>query len=188
MKLAADYVAGAITFDAFARANQTDWRAMARYLLRRFPVDQVAEDDVVQELLLGSWLALSRFDPTRGVAADRYCTFNALRQTKRRLCRMLRPPEEQLGDGTAAAEPVLPAEQQAGVERGERLRQLIDQCGTLKDAVVLLAFFKEEDRTLTAAALYRDPEMRRLCRFGSEEEARRKVRQTLAAVNTRNRP
>ncbi len=180
MKRVAEYAAGAITFAEFARANQSDWRAMARYLIRRFPADAIDEQDVVQELLIGSWQAMQRFDPARGVSPERYCVFNALARTKKRMRHQARAADELLADDDeAVVADAQPASQLTELVRTERLRQLVDRCSSLKDAVVLLAFFREEDRAQTAAALYRDPEIRRLCRFGSESEAQRKVRQSL---------
>lgn len=184
MKHAGRYVAGEISFNEFARANESDWRHLARYLMRRFPSGQVAEDDVVQELLISSWQALGKYDAARGVTPDRYCTFNALRQTKRRLLRQLRPGEELVpNDEVPTGEQA--SGQQQEVERVERLRELLDRCGSLREAVVLIAFFREEDRHLAASALYRDPELRRLCRFGSEQDAYRTVRQSLNSMKPR---
>ena len=184
MKRAAECVSGAITFDQFARENGQDWIAMARYLIRRFP-SELDEQDVVQELLIGSWQALRKFDPARGVTPERFCVFNALSRTRRRLRGQARAPEELLGcssDPALEVEQPVPASQECELERNERLRQLVDRCGSLKDAVVLMAFFREEDRTLAAGAIYRDPELRRLCRFGSEDRAKRVVCWTLNRV------
>ncbi len=186
MKRVGEYAAGAITFDTFARANSRDWQAMARYLLRRFPSD-LDEQDVVQELLIGSWQAMKRFDPARGVSPERYCSFNAIARTKKRLRRQARASEELLGTDPVLQLPETPdpASQVHELERGERLRHLLDRCSSLKDAIVLMAFFREEDRTQTASALYQDPETRRLCRFGSESDAQRKVRQSLNRLKTK---
>ncbi len=187
MKRAGEYVAGAISFNEFARSNGQDWIAMARYLIRRFP-SELDEQDVVQELLIGSWQALHKFDPTRGVTPERFCVFNALRRTRRRLHRQARAPEELLGCSPEPAlevEQLVPASQQHETERTERLRQLVDRCSSLKDAVVLLAFFREEDRTLAAGAIYRDAELRRLCRLGNEDRAKQVVCQTLNRVKNK---
>ncbi len=180
MKRAGEYASGIISFAEFARANTQDWRAMARYLLRRFPTSDLDEQDVVQELLLASWRRMQMFDPERGVTPERYCTFNAIADAKKQICRQSRALEEELaGLDVNVVHDSVPAGQASEFERNERLHQLVNRCGSLKDAVVLLAFFREEDRSQAAAALYRDPEIRRLCRFGSEPEAARKVRQSL---------
>ncbi len=183
MKGATEYCAGKMTFDEFARSNQQDWQRMARYLLRRFPIESAAEDDVVQELLIGSWQASRKFDPARGVSAERYLVFNMMSKAKKRLKRAVRPFEELLVEAPSSERDELPPSQVEDIERGRRLRQLIDECRNLTEAVVLIAYYQQEDCTLAASSLYTDPKLRRLCRFGSPQDATRKVRRVLQRIH-----
>jgi DNA-directed RNA polymerase specialized sigma24 family protein len=187
MKQATAHHTGAITFDQFARQNTKDWQRMARYLLRRFPADCIAEDDVVQELMIGAWQSFAKFEPTRvdkrgkPITAERYVTYNALSKAKKRILSRMRPLNEDL-----AGEVEDPREQECGqleeVERSRKLKALVEQCTNLTEAVCLMVYYREEECTRTAASIYSDPQLRRLCQFGSLQHATRKVRRVLQTV------
>jgi hypothetical protein len=73
---------GTLSFNELSK--QADWARMARYVMRRWqPPSGVTEDDVVQELLLGAWKALQKFDPERGTPIQDYVSYNAISSTKK---------------------------------------------------------------------------------------------------------
>jgi hypothetical protein len=75
---------GRITFDAFAQQTSTRWRYLAEQLLRRWRAPAAVEvADLQQELLIGAWAVLPRWQPARGTSVERYVIFNAMSQAKR---------------------------------------------------------------------------------------------------------
>lgn len=76
-----------ISFDELARRTRKDWVRLAQYLLRRWkaPVGVLSEEDLVQELLIGCYLALRDFDPTRGTTLRAYVIFNSVDKAKKHL-------------------------------------------------------------------------------------------------------
>ena len=180
MKAAGEYCAGQISFAEFVHRNEKDWRRMARHLLRKFPLESMAEDDVVQELLIGSWQALHKYDPARAgsMTADSFVVFRGISHVKKQMRKVLRPRDELLSDEVEDPR-VEPGEQLDAMARKQQLYALIQQCTKLTDAVCLIAFYREQDCSNATLSLYNDAETRRLCRFGSLPEAARKMRRVL---------
>ena len=73
---------GAMPFGTFARTTAHRWQRLAHTLLRRWPGPYaVDEEDVAQELLLGAWLALPRWQP-QGAPLERFVVWQAMAQAK----------------------------------------------------------------------------------------------------------
>ena len=78
---------GRETFAKFVRATRSTWEALAKYLLRRWRVGAWADqEDVVQDLLLGAWEVLWRYEPGHANAPTLggYVVYNALDKAKKR--------------------------------------------------------------------------------------------------------
>lgn len=80
---------GRMTFDELARRTRPNWEKLAQYLLRRWrsPTWVADVEDVVQDLLLGAWVALKEWDPQHPAAAPlkSYVIFNAVDKAKKRV-------------------------------------------------------------------------------------------------------
>jgi hypothetical protein len=75
---------GRMTFDVFVQQTSTRWRYLAEQLLRRWSAPAAVEvEDLQQELLVGAWAVLPRWQPARGTSVERYVIFNAMSQAKR---------------------------------------------------------------------------------------------------------
>jgi Sigma-70 region 2 len=62
-----------ITFTAFYRTTRQEWQRMALSLHRNWKLPPtVTVDDVEQELLLGAWLAVRKFVPSKGMTLVGY--------------------------------------------------------------------------------------------------------------------
>lgn len=69
---------GKVSFASVYNQTRNLWVYMAdKLLVVRNPGIGVGREDVVQELLVGAWRAVGKWDPTRGVAIDRYVIFNS---------------------------------------------------------------------------------------------------------------
>jgi hypothetical protein len=184
------YVAGTQTFDQFAKESRKDWVKLARYLMRggRLAAD-VTEDDVVQELLTGCWIGMQKYDPTRQ-SANQYAVFQAMSRAKKRfknlrryrletVCEKFDLLEEVGEDLRALRELTYPADQGAELERVQRLELLMARCQRVIEMQVLEIFYRREDAKAVARELYASANMRRVCQFGSEQTALRKVLRVL---------
>lgn len=81
---------GRIDFGAFARATRTEYERMAAYLTRRWvPPAWCSDEDIVQELLVGTWLRVWDFDQAwakrKGVDLVKFAVYNAMAHAKRKL-------------------------------------------------------------------------------------------------------
>lgn len=76
--------AGTISPDTFFLRTRSEWERLAAYLLRRWPVPSaVAQEDVVQELMLAAWTAVHRYDPARGTTLKGFVVYNATDKAKK---------------------------------------------------------------------------------------------------------
>ena len=74
---------GVMSFDTFAVQTKNRWERLARMLMRRWsPPSAVSEDDLVQELLLGAWLVLPKYNPKRGTSLERFVVWQATNRAK----------------------------------------------------------------------------------------------------------
>jgi len=76
---------GRCTFDEFARATRGRWEALARHIMRRWRLPPwVAPEDMVQELLLGAWRVVWKYDPRRGVSLAKYVIYGSVDYAKKK--------------------------------------------------------------------------------------------------------
>lgn len=77
-------VSGEWSIDRFLRATASQWEALARYLHRRWSCPEgVTAEDVAQELRVAAWVAILRWDPTRGVTATKFVLWQASTAAKK---------------------------------------------------------------------------------------------------------
>lgn len=81
---------GEATFRQFVKKTSSEWKALATYLHRRWPTPEgVTVEDVVQEMLIATWGSIygadrfKKWDPSRGVALDRYVLWQAMTAAKK---------------------------------------------------------------------------------------------------------
>jgi DNA-directed RNA polymerase specialized sigma24 family protein len=75
-------------FSQFAISTRKHWERMAEYLARRWRLPQWATgEDLVQDLLLGAWEAVWKYEPTRGATLAGHVTYSACDKAKKRLHR-----------------------------------------------------------------------------------------------------
>jgi hypothetical protein len=194
---------GEIDFDEFTRATRADWQALARHLMRRWACPEaVALEDVEQELLVGCWRAVEKFDPTRGVTLSRFCVFNAMSDAKGWIHKQRHAghdgdkgpsrhatPFSRLSEATmrrilgGARAP----DQERALSRREALRRAVEACTSQRDALCVLAFHREGSHDGAARLLFDDRELRRRCGFKSRDDVRRAVRRAVGrAVQRRD--
>lgn len=79
-----DLQAGTITYTEFFRVTRNDWANMARYLHQRWPLPSWHTlEDIEQDLHVGVWTKLAKFDATRNVTLARFIVFNAVDYAKK---------------------------------------------------------------------------------------------------------
>lgn len=75
---------GVVNFDQLARRTREVWRRLARYVMRRWKLPVwVALEDVEQELLLGAWATMWKWEPGRGPTLATFTTYNAVDKAKK---------------------------------------------------------------------------------------------------------
>lgn len=84
--MAGAVVQGNVRPEVFFQKTMRVWSRLAAYLLRRWAAPYwYTLQDVTQDVLLGAWRAIGRFDPTRSESAAKYLEFNAIDYAKKRL-------------------------------------------------------------------------------------------------------
>lgn len=77
--------AGTDTFDTFAREHAGEFLKMARYVARRWRMPLWCDEhDLAQEVALGCWEFVWRWEPHRDVSLERFVVFNALDRCKKK--------------------------------------------------------------------------------------------------------
>lgn len=193
------------SFEEFVRRTRPYWESQARHLMIRWktPAD-VEREDVVQEILLGAWNAIQKFDSTRGKTLAEYVRWNAIskgkkymhwqraalrRDDKSRSRHHLAFSRLKFGRGRAVAEGEAEADELfdslACDDRQEQIFDLEMRIAKLEDVsprhfaaarILAQCEFDPED---AAAELYEDVRLRRVLQLGCEDEARDLVRRAL---------
>lgn len=188
---ATKYVRREQSFDEFLYANEKSFERMAIYILQRWKApNDVSVADVVQELRIAAWRCAKRFDPARGKTAEQYVTWNTINEAKKWVHRQRRGRDDwapsrfdvltstgNMG-GESDDAPFQP-EQELELARRERLRQLVDRCGSSAEAVCLMVFFQTESFQLAAHDIIASENLRRLCGVASLKDAARMVRKAV---------
>lgn len=74
---------GHVTFERFYTGTYRDWERMGGRLMSRWQVPQGVElQDVIQELMIGAWICLPKYEPGRA-SLVRFCVYNAMDRAKR---------------------------------------------------------------------------------------------------------
>lgn len=185
---------GAQSFDEFARETSKDWERLAAYLMKRWRVPAgVGREDVKQELLLHAWRYIPRWNPERGMPLERYVLFSAISRTKRWMHQQRRARgcrDESRHELTFAELGIkgdwrsVEAGQEAVVERELELSRLVVECGSLRERILVTAFWHKGNAAAAAAAVYAEPELRLACRFDSRRDAVRHAKRAAETVTS----
>lgn len=180
--------AGSITFNTFARTHDSRFRRWAAYYFERWPQRALCVADLVQEGLLEAWRAVDAWDPTRGVALERFVEYQVGRRLRMELERVLGWPKK--SRGTKAVRPIsanVPAfangdTVQDRIESGaltpEDLATIESAAAACKDpfeADVIRGIGRGMSPAVLATYLYEDPDRRVAYRLDSVEHTARRV-------------
>jgi DNA-directed RNA polymerase specialized sigma24 family protein len=78
--------AGVITFGTYATAVRDEYERMAAMLTRRWaPPGWLGAEDVVQDLLVGTWESIWKFDASAGPTIGNYVVYSSISLAKRKL-------------------------------------------------------------------------------------------------------
>lgn len=187
---------GVTTFDQFVRATLPQWRALATRLFRRWtPPTGYSVEDTTQDLLLAAWPLVAKWDPSRGVAIDRYVVWNASDKAKKTLHRMRGANRSGSSDKNPSRGEVLRFDgdqehsptidpQTNRIERRQIAKMLASNQSEV-EATVLLLLAELDGWEIVAMKIYEQPETRRRFRLGNESQARALVRKIIVATATR---
>lgn len=203
---------GRCTFDEFARATRGRWQALARYIMRRWRLPPwVSPEDIVQELLLGAWRSIWKYEANRGGSLARYVLWNAVDYAKKRAHKIRGANLHGNADASPSrfevtlakrdgddnewwsnllrAEPEqeenLVRKEEWEHERGAELDRALAACKSPVEAYIVTALAASDSVQTAADQLYSDWGMRLDCRLSCEEDAVRVVAQSAAAVAAR---
>lgn len=184
---------GYATFDDLMRETSSDFRSLALYLMRRWtPPAWATTEDFVQELYLGAWGAIWRWEPNRSsMTLRKYVTYNAVAAAKRELHRARgagvsgspdkRPSHIEtpidMHEDMRARTLSEPAEQEARLliqeERAEALAYALEVCESEGEREILKAIGRTGSVTTAAKVLYNNPTKRRKRQWDNEQHAER---------------
>lgn len=197
-----------ITFAEFVTKTRTEFERMARHLLRRWASPEwFTIDDLVQELYVGAWKYIWRYDPKYGVSLARYIVFNSMSAAKAHLHKSrgvtisgspdkkvsnIESPISSLGEsGEAIIDSILstlPAAEELLIEEEERSRAVqkaLFACETPKERYAVLAIREAGGLDDAGRVLYDDIDHRIDLRLHSEEHADRFILRQARAIALR---
>lgn len=184
---------GSVSFDAFARKHEARFRRWAAYYFERWPQRALCIDDLVQEARLEAWRAVDAWDPTRGVALERFVEYQVGKRLRLELERVLGWPKK--SRGTKAVRPIsiqTPINPHAGEVGGSTIEDrlasgnlgpddialVMSIAKKLPDALdrdVLMGVARGMNPAVLATYIYDDPERRRAYRLDSVEQTARRI-------------
>lgn len=201
---------GRIDFGEFVAGTRNEFRAMACHLMRRWtPPEWFTLDDIEQELYLGAWKYVPKFDPSRGVALDRYIVFNAMSCAKTQLHKargvtISGSPDKKAsnvetpltffgddGEGEALMTSILSENAKAEAEliddeeRKRAVAVALQACESSKERYTVLAIREAGSLDAAGRLLYDDIDHRITLRLASEEHADRFVLRHARAIASR---
>lgn len=194
---------GQITFEQFVDKTRKDFFLLASRLLQRWSSPPwFSVDDAEQELYLGAWNYIWRFEDAKGeakgVTIERYVVFNAMSQAKRELHRargvaLGGSPDRKIsnfeatlssigeeGDGDRLLSLLYdpPIAEETIIEHQEKKRatkKMLKVCETVEESVVVLAIKKAGSLDEAGTVLYNNFDRRIQFRLGSESKAEKFV-------------
>lgn len=196
-----------IDFGSFVAATRVEFRKMALYLVRRWtPPEWFTLEDIEQELYLGAWKYIWRFDPTRGKSISNFVTYNAIQHAKTALhvargVTISGSPDRKVsnietplsmfgeeGDGEALMSVILgeaPQAEEALIEHEDRkaaCKVALRACESQQERYVVLAIREAKSVDGASRVLYDDIDNRIDLRLSSEAHAERFVKRHAIAV------
>lgn len=182
---------GRTTFDEFTRATKGRWQSLALYIMRRWQLPPAVEpQDVIQELLLGAWRAVWKYDASRGASPSRYVVWNAVDYAKKKAHKMrganMHSPDNSPGRPelvfarfrAAADDPEYFAnmmgtepEQNERLEEADRVARAKDACADALERRVIDALARAGSVQAAVSEVYRDTTTRRAYAIRSEQQA-----------------
>jgi DNA-directed RNA polymerase specialized sigma24 family protein len=195
---------GQMSFTEFARITKPRWSALAGYIARRWrqPLWSSVED-LEQELLMGAWQYVWRFEPCMGVRIERFVIYNAVDRAKKAAHRtrgaslsgsadrnpshIERPFASWSEEGEHALEAMLADEptQTRVLEQRDSLEGALAACRAPGERAVVEGLLRTGSLLECALALYQDPTTRLAWRFNSEDHAFWVVEQLAATIADR---
>lgn len=209
---AGDVLRGGSTFEAFARRTSARWRALTKFVMRRWRQPAwVSVEDVEQDLLMGAWRALARWDPVRAGGAGKlgaFVVWNAVDYAKKRAhkargCARHRgadgnpgrfdvpysqwSPEhaESLADILSEHPPTQADLLEARQEAREGAEIAREECRDALELLVVDRLYARDDVEEVVAAAYGDPRMRVSRQWSDREQAAHAVRAAAGALALR---
>lgn len=203
---------GEIDFGEFVAGTRVEFRGMALHLMRKWRAPEwFTEVDVEQELYLGAWKHIWKYDPDneQGVTFARYIVYNAMACAKRELHKARGVPVHgspdkkkscfetpasfigEDGEGEALIASLLaeePRAEEALIESQTRKRsatEVLRACTTVHERYAVLAIREGGSVDEAARVLYEDIDHRITLRLGSENHAERFVQKHAGAVARR---
>lgn len=205
---------GQVDFGDFVTTTRREFRAMATHLLRRWAAPEwFTLDDAEQELYIGAWDYVWKFEPSYGTPLARFVVYNAMGQAKRALhlargVTISGSPDRKKsqfetplsffgsdGEGEALMESILGKpdtstslvedELIADQERRRTIMTALTACENSKERYAVLAIREAGSLDGAARVLYDDIDHRIALRLASEEHADRFVRRQALAVAQR---
>lgn len=186
---------GRATFQQFYAATLESWRSLARYILRRWRTPAAcSEEDVIQELLLGAWRAVPKYEEGRGPTLAAFTVYAAVGDAKRWVHHqrgvslhgnpdrgvatfdvLCYDPVQDDATATRVAAQHHPSPETTTIARDQACR-VVAKVAEDRDQYALAAVIVAAgDRAEAARLVWADPTVRRRCRLSSERAAVRFV-------------
>jgi hypothetical protein len=187
----ADAHAGKISVSTFFRVTEERWRGHAHDLatlyLTSIKSKAHAEEDIFQDLQIGAWKYLPKFDATRSESVGRFLTYNAFAYAKKAIHRALGRKSRATAE---RAEYVLremyfrdrldrarvDEQRHTNVEMEWRdVVVSVAKVNTTPKHLAILSFGRTESLAAAASLLYVNVDARRLCGLTSKAHAQKFV-------------
>lgn len=177
---------GRLSWDHFFHQTRDDWSRLARERMRRWRLPAgICEEDVAQELKIAAFRAAAEWDPG-GMPFDRFVIWRAVnaaskwihtqRKAKRRDGKAQSRIAIPFSEFEVEPEETTEAEQEATVERFERIGSALNRLDEASQHVLVAIMLARGDLDGAAEDVYDDRSLRRTLRLDSVEHARRIVK------------
>lgn len=189
---------GTLSFVEFELATRERWESTARLLMRRWRIPSWVEvGDVVQDLLVGAWDAVWRYDPKRStMSLGSYVRVMAFNEAQRHLHKVRGVDMHSCVGASNIDTPfaVFSEEEIAGLEsksavpadqheRAERSRRMLEVCQSMEELLSLQALHLTQNFGASAELLYQ--EASDVLKLRDQEHATRVLVRSVYAVAAR---